>query len=134
MRLEPVNLPEGFGTITPYLFVKDANAFGEFVKEAFGLHEVGRTMRDDIVANLMLRIGTTTIMASEASDDFPPMPTAFYLYVEDADVSMARALEAETELVCEAMDMDYGDRQGGVRDPFGNLWWISQRLVDEPYH
>ena len=30
-------------------------------------------------------------------------------------------------------DMPYGDRQGGVRDPWGNLWWISQRLVEAPY-
>jgi len=29
--------------------------------------------------------------------------------------------------------MPYQDRQGGVKDPFENLWWISQRLVDEPY-
>jgi uncharacterized glyoxalase superfamily protein PhnB len=31
------------------------------------------------------------------------------------------------------MDMPYGDRQAGVTDPFGNLWWISTRLVQEPY-
>jgi PhnB protein len=33
----------------------------------------------------------------------------------------------------EVADMPYGDRQGGVRDAWGNLWWISQRLVDAPY-
>jgi PhnB protein len=26
----------------------------------------------------------------------------------------------------------YGDRLGGVRDAQGNLWWISQRLVEAP--
>lgn len=30
-------------------------------------------------------------------------------------------------------DRPYGDRQGGVRDAHGHLWWISQRLVDGPY-
>ena len=30
-------------------------------------------------------------------------------------------------------DMPYDDRQGGVRDRGGNIWWISQRLVREPY-
>jgi PhnB protein len=29
--------------------------------------------------------------------------------------------------------MPYGDRQGGVRDPAGNIWWISQRIVRAPY-
>ena len=38
-----------------------------------------------------------------------------------------------TALEMEAADMPYGDRQGGVRDPNGNIWWISQRVVHEPY-
>ncbi len=25
------------------------------------------------------------------------------------------------------------DRQGGVTDPSGNIWWISTRVVQEPY-
>ena len=36
-------------------------------------------------------------------------------------------------LQMDVSDMPYGDRQGGVKDPFGNIWWISQRLVDGPY-
>ncbi len=36
-------------------------------------------------------------------------------------------------LAMEVADMPYGDRQGGIRDPHGNIWWISQRLVAEPY-
>ena len=27
----------------------------------------------------------------------------------------------------------YDDRQGGVKDPCGNLWRLSARLVDRPY-
>jgi PhnB protein len=29
--------------------------------------------------------------------------------------------------------MPYNDRQGGVADPSGNIWWLSQRLVPGPY-
>ena len=61
------------------------------------------------------------------------MPSAFYLYVEDADAAMKKAIDAGADLEMEVADMDYGDRQGGVRDPFGNIWWISQRLVNAPY-
>ena len=46
---------------------------------------------------------------------------------------MKKAIENGAALEMEAGDMPYGDRQGGVVDPFGNLWWISQRLVKEPY-
>jgi PhnB protein len=33
----------------------------------------------------------------------------------------------------EVMDMPYGDRQGGIRDVAGNIWWLSQRIVKAPY-
>ncbi len=72
-------------------------------------------------------------MISEASDDFPPSSAAFYLYVADADAAMKRALEAWAEKIMDATDMPYGDRQGGVRDPSGNIWWVSQRLSPAPY-
>lgn len=67
------------------------------------------------------------------SPAFPAMPASYYLYVEDADAAMNKAIGAGATLIMEAADMPYGDRQGGVRDLCGNLWWISQRLVDGPY-
>jgi len=36
-------------------------------------------------------------------------------------------------LEIEVGDMPYGDRQGGVKDPHGNIWWISQRTLHDPY-
>jgi len=55
------------------------------------------------------------------------------MHVENADLAMEQALNAGATLEMEVADMPYDDRQGGVRDPFGNIWWISQRLVDGPY-
>jgi PhnB protein len=46
---------------------------------------------------------------------------------------MKRALENGATLEMEVADMPYGDRQGGVRDRHGNIWWISQRTVEEAY-
>ena len=84
-------------------------------------------------AGCAVRVGDCTLMASEASPQYPPMPAAFYLYVADADASMQRALAHGAALEMEVTDMPYGDRQGGARDPHGNLWWISQRVVEAPY-
>lgn len=127
-------LPPGFNTITPYFFVEDAQRFVAFLLEGLGGTEVVRSLRPDgRIGNVQVRIGTSTIMASEAGGAYPPMPMACYLYVENADASMARALAAGATLEMEVGDMPYGDRQGGVRDAHGNLWWISQRLVHEPY-
>jgi PhnB protein len=127
-------IPPGFNTVTPYFFVEGAERFVAFLVKGLGGTETCRTMRPDgRIANVQVRLGTSTVMASEASPAYPAMCSAFYLYVEDAHAAMAQALANGATLEMEVGDMPYGDRQGGVRDAHGNLWWISQRLVPAPY-
>jgi len=127
-------VPPGFGTVTPYFFVRDAEAFVRFLVTGLDGEETIRSIRPDgRIANAQVRIGTTTVMVSESSPRYPPMPGSYYLYVADADASMQRALDAGATLEMPVGDMPYGDRQGGVRDAHGNIWWISQRLVAAPY-
>ena len=126
-------VPPRFATVTPYVFADDAEQLVGFLVEGLGGEETCRTMRGDSIANCQVAIGTTTLMVSEASEQFPPSRSSFYLYVKSADESMQRALNAGASLVMAVADMPYGDRQGGVSDPSGNLWWISQRLIKKPY-
>ena len=127
-------IPEGFGTVTPYFFVNQADKFVQFLIDGLGGQDRGRTLRPDgKIANAQIRLGTSTVMVSEASDAFPAMPASYYLYVENADDSVEKAVKAGGTLIMEVADMPYEDRQGGVKDPFGNIWWISQRLVDRAY-
>jgi PhnB protein len=128
-----VNIPPGFQTMFPYMFCDDPNGFSDFLINAFDAQEMNRTMRGDIVANMQMQIGTMNFMISQADENYPAMAAAYYLYVESADSTMVKAIAAGATLEMEAMDMSYGDRQGGVVDPFGNIWWVSQRLTDQPY-
>ncbi len=126
-------VPPGFGTVTPYIFAADAERLVRFLVEGLGGTEICRTMHGNTIANCQVAIGATTLMVSEASERFPPSRASFYLYVDDAETSMSRALSTGASLLMKVADMPYGDRQGGVTDPSGNIWWISQRLVEEPY-
>jgi PhnB protein len=54
----------------------------------------------------------------------------FYLYVPDADALYARALQAGAASVHPVADQPYGDRSGGVKDPFGNTWYIATHIRD----
>ena len=72
-------------------------------------------------------------MVSEASAEFPAMPASYYLYVENADEAMLKAIAAGSVKIMDVANMPYNDRQGGIRDQFGNLWWLSERLTDDPY-
>lgn len=129
-----MKIPEGFGTVFPYMFVKGASDYSAFLVEAFGAIEHLRSVRPDgVIANIQMKIGSTLFMLSEANEQYPAMPSAYYIYVENADLAMKQAITAGATLEMEVADMPYDDRQGGVRDSSGNIWWISQRLVDGPY-
>ena len=126
-------IPPGFNTVTPYCFVDRAEEFVTFLVQGLGGTEMLRHMDGDRIANAQVRLGTSTVMLSEASPAFPAMPASYYLYVDDADEAMRTALRAGAESIMPVADMPYGDRQGGVKDKHGNLWWLSQRLVSGPY-
>ncbi len=129
-----MHVPEGFAVVTPYVIVTDADGYVRFLQAAFAAREIGRSVTPDgRIANCQLRFATTTIMIAEAMAQFAPTQAAFYLYVGDADAAMAQAIAAGADKILDVADMPYGDRQGGVRDPAGNIWWISQRLRAEPY-
>jgi PhnB protein len=130
-----MHIPEGYGTVFPYFLVNDAERFVKFLKEVFDGSEVGRTvMPNGRIANVRIRIGTSTFMISEADgENLKPMAASYYVYVENADKTFAKALTHGATKLFEPMDMPYLDRQGGVIDPFGNIWWISTHLVPESY-
>ena len=127
-------MPPGFNTVTPYYFVNDAESFVAFLVHGLGGEETCRTMRGDgLIQNVQVKLETSTVMVSEATARYPAMASAFYLYLSDAHAAMHRALDNGATLEMPVADMPYGDRQGGVRDQHGNIWWISQRTVEEPY-
>ena len=127
-------IPPGFSTVTPYFFVANAEDFVAFLIAGLGGVEQLRSLRPDgKIANAQIKLGTSTVMVSEASAQYPPMPASYYLYVADARAAMRSALAHGAVLEMEVADMHYGDRHGGVRDPHGNIWWISERIVHEPY-
>jgi PhnB protein len=129
-----MNKPPGFTTVFPYIFASDANTYIEFLREGLG-GRIDSVLRspDGIVLNAQIVFDDTTIMVSDAVGWSEPTHGTYYLYVDDADAAMARALTAGGELFSEVKNQVYGDRQGGVRDLSGNVWWISQRLQAGPY-
>ena len=128
-------IPKGYGTVFPYLLVKDMTRFVNFVTTVFDAKELGRTvMPNGRIANCRMRIGTTSFMVSEPDGEmFKPLPVSHYIYVEDADATFAKAMANGATKVMDVTNMPYEDRQGGVIDPCGNYWWISTRLVEEGY-
>ncbi len=129
-----MNVPPGFTRLFPYLFVEDADAYLRFLAEGLGgiVADVHRNT-DNTVANAHVVFGDTTVMVSQAREQFGPTKATYYLYVADADAATLQAKAAGANVMFEPEDMTYGDRQSGVTDPAGNVWWLSQRLEPGSY-
>ena len=124
-------IPEGYHTVTPYLVVEGANRLLAFLEAAFGAKVLYRTDRPDgEVAHAEIQIGDSRVMLSGSQPQWPALPCALYLYVEDCDALYAQALAAGAKSTQEPADMFYGDRHGGVIDPSGNQWWIATHIED----
>lgn len=109
----------------PYLILADAMDFFSFTAAVFGatekvkhLNEDGSLMHGEVV------IGDSTIMFGNASHEWAVQPAGLYVNVADADAIFRSALENGATVVMEPANQPYG-RSGGVKDPFGNTWWIT---------
>ena len=127
-------IPEGFTTVFPYIFAQDANAYLDFLRDGLGgeIVDVHR-IPDGTLANAHVRFGAMTLMVSEATPAMRKIYGTYYLYVEDAHAAMAIAIAAGGVQQMAVADMPYGDRQSGITDPQGNVWWISQHLETAVY-
>jgi uncharacterized glyoxalase superfamily protein PhnB len=130
-RADAEPLPEEMRNITPYLHPKGTAQVIDFLKRAFGAEEIFRAQNSaGIVQHAQIRIGDSIIAMGEAHGPYQPMPPALHLYVPDADATYKRALEAGAASIDEPAEQDYGDRYAGVKDPFGNVWYIATHLRD----
>jgi uncharacterized glyoxalase superfamily protein PhnB len=128
-KVAPV--PKGFGTVTPYLLVKGACAFIEFAKNALAAEVVRRSDGPNgAVMNSQLKIGDSMLLCADPLPGNSGQPSMFYLFVTDCDAWYARAVAAGAESVRAPQDEFYGDRNSGVKDPFGNMWWFSTHIED----
>ena len=121
-----MRLPNGWHSLTPRIVASDVTGLVEFLRRAFdGTGEV----RADRPA--LIRIGDSMLMVS-AMGPREAMPAFLYLYVDDADATYARALQAGARSLEEPLDTPYGDRRGMVADRWGNVWQIASATGRTP--
>ncbi|HSP06235.1 MAG TPA: VOC family protein, partial [Acidobacteriota bacterium] len=122
----------GLPSVAPFLFVRGADNLLGFLKRAFFAEEVAIYRgKDGTIAHGQLRIGDMALEMGEAHGQFEPNPSAFHIYVADAEPVYRRALQSGATSLYEPTDMPYGDREGAVVDPAGNRWFIGARKQAE---
>ena len=118
----PDHLPHvrhGHGAARPYIHAH-ADAV-EICKAAFNAEVL-----EEMEGHVELAIADSVIVI-EVGETFPgdPGPCSIYVYVPDVDAAYQRALEAGATALAEPTHKPYQERQAGVKDAFGNSWWVS---------
>lgn len=121
--------PEGLRSVQPYLHLREAHKMIPFLEAAFGAEAMGvHKSPQGMVMHATIRIGDATLEIDEAHGEFQPMPCHLHVYVPDTDAAYVRALEAGATSIEAPRNAPYGDRAAGVKDTFGNSWFIATFL------
>ena len=124
-RFDETPIPDLY-MVTLYFHPVGAPKFIDFLEKAFGAEVVERHESETgFVYHAKVRLGDTIVEMGEAHDQWQPMQSAIYMYVEDVDAVYRRALSAGATSVMEPADQNYGDRSAWVKDEFGNTWHLA---------
>lgn len=137
MAVKPI--PDGYHSVTPYLIIHDATAALEFYKKALGAVELMRMPAPGgRIGHAEIRIGDSPVMLADENPEMNARsprtlggsPISLMVYVKDVDAVVAQAVAAGAKLVRPVADQFYGDRTGGIDDPFGFHWYIATHVED----
>jgi len=121
--------PEGLRSVQPYLHLREAHQMIPFLEAAFAAEAMGvHKSSEGAVLHATIRIGNATLEIDEAHGEFQPMPCHLHVYVPDTDAVYALALRAGATSIETPQDKPYGDRAAGVKDAWGNSWFIATYL------
>ncbi len=126
------------GDVIPLLACSDVQAEHDFLVAALGLESGGvESAADGSVIHAEVRLGSRRIWLHRTDETERLLPPAMsgsadgglVVQVPDVDAVYERARAAGAEILYAPRNEDYGQREFGVRDPDGHLWWIATPLA-----
>jgi PhnB protein len=137
MAVNPI--PEGYPRVTAYLSIDGAADAIDFYAKVLGATERMRMGGPDgKIGHAEIQVGDSTIMLADVHPDFGNKspkdlggsPVSLMVYVADVDDTYATALASGAKEMQPLEDKFYGDRMGGIEDPFGHKWHIGTHKED----
>jgi uncharacterized glyoxalase superfamily protein PhnB len=119
-----MKMPEQYLPVMPYLIVKDAKKFMDFVKEVFNATEQLVMPADsDKIMHGELKIYDAVIMFADASDSWKEKTAAMYIHVDNVNDTYHLALKKGAKILQPPEKKEYG-YTAGFEDPFTNQWLL----------
>ncbi|MDR3226166.1 MAG: VOC family protein [Prevotellaceae bacterium] len=120
-----------YHTVCPWIVTKNTEKLIEFLKSAFNAYEHGRVYNNDgTIGHAEVQIGDSKILMFDAKQNWAETPAFLYLCVDNGDILYEQALKAGATSMTKMTTHSWGDRIGRIRDPFGNIWWITTHIED----
>jgi PhnB protein len=132
-------IPDGASVVIPRLVCRDPVAEIDFIKQTFAAEErVRRPGPDGKIAHALLTIGPAMIMiegewpavANRAPQLDGSSPVVLFVYVEDVDKAVERAVAIGAKVLVPIANQFWGDRIAWVMDPSGHVWTIATRIEE----
>ena len=123
-------VPDGYHSVTPWMISPGHTAeLIDFVVSVFDATELARVGLDGEIGHAEVRIGDSVVMMFDRPQ-WPPTPAFLRLYVADDAEVLRRAVDRGATVLTSPTELFWGDRVSRFRDPYGNLWWIHQRVAE----
>jgi PhnB protein len=137
-KIDPLNKKQ-YGAVSAVLTVSDIPAAVSFYQKAFGFSKRGIMNGPDgkpMHAELTLR-GATLMLGPEnpawgtrTAKSLGASPASLYVYVDNVDKTVAKAISLGATSKGPVMDMFWGDRCGTVVDPDGYTWMVGTHKAE----
>jgi PhnB protein len=123
--MSALHIPAEHQAVMPYLIVPDAKAFLRFIEKVFGAILLSSHLDgEQAIIHAEASISGSTLMFANSTEVYAPVTAGLFIYVKDADSTYSAALSEGAVSLQEPDDKEYG-RAAGIRDPQGNVWWIT---------
>ncbi len=126
-------VPENYTSVTPWIISQSSEKLMKFLKAAFEAEEIPNSKiknKDGVVIHAVVKVGDAMVMLFDSREGWAPTPSFLNLYVEDVEKAYQKALQLGGTSVTEITALWFGEKVCRILDPFGNLWWINQRIEE----
>src|SRR6266478_1827188 len=137
-KIDPLNKKQ-YGAVSAMLTVSDIPAAVSFYQKAFGFTKRGIMNGPDgkaVHAELTLR-GTTLMLGPEnasmgkrTAKSLGASPASLFIYTDNVDKAVSKALRLGATGQSPVMDMFWGDRCGTIVDPDGYTWMVGTHKAE----
>jgi PhnB protein len=126
-----MSTPAGYTTVAPWIVTDDTRALLQFITRVFEGVELAQVpLEDGSIGHAEIRVGDTVLLAFDRREGWPHTPSLLRVFVADADAATAAAVAAGASLVTPPLTQAFGQRGSRIRDPFGNIWWITATVEE----